>query len=106
MSKIKTSYRLSYYEDDVVIYTNSGRHPKLSDRYKTCTYKFGKYKHEFKAFYSKEQAKIALRKATNFPPYIKAIPDGYVIWLCPKCQLYHITTKDNSLKYLNNEEVR
>lgn len=99
---IKSSYRLQYYEDDVVVYTKSGKHPKIPEKYQYCIFYWNHTKRKFKAFYTRQLAEIALRY-TEFKTHF-TLKDTRVIFYCPKCCMYHMTSERNYRKYVQNKK--
>lgn len=87
----------NYYEDDVVKYTQSGKHPILPEKYKSHKFYWNAHKHILKGFFNKEQARISLQFARD---HHKPMSD-YTIFYCTKCCMYHITSNDNYIKYVN-----
>lgn len=90
-------YKLQYYEDDVVVYTSSGKHPKLPECKKEHVFRWGGHKHTLKSFYTAQQAEVSMSfaKRHSYPSSEK-----YVVFYCDKCCMYHITTEKNYRKYL------
>lgn len=97
-----STYRLQYYEDDVVKYTQSGKHPVIPERYKEHKFYWKGHKHILKSFYTREQAEISLHwakwRSYNFG-------EKYVIFYCPKCCMYHITSETNYKKYVEKSVI-
>ena len=90
-------YKLGYYEDDVVAYTNSGKYPKLPDKRKQHIFYFGKYKHILKSFYTKQHAEIAvssIKRRQHWRKYEK-----FVVFYCTECCMWHVVSENNYNKY-------
>ena len=92
--------RLSYYEDDVIAYTNSGQHPRLPDKRKQHIFYFGKNKHILKSFYTKKHAEVAVSFAKRKSDWYNR--DKFVAFYCTKCCMWHIASESNYDKYLKN----
>lgn len=100
---LKSSYRLQYYEDDVVIYTDSGKYPKLPKNQDKCTLYYGNHKHTLKKFYSEEQARIATKIAQN-KGYSRVLyrDEDTTVFVCPKCCMYHAIPTNTYNKYFED----
>ena len=102
MKTKKENYRTSYYEDDVVEYTLSGK-VKIPKKYEYCELNGRKYK----SFLSPTTAQIALETKLFNKRYYGRIINvedyGFEIFHCKKCGMYHIITKSVKKKLERKE---
>lgn len=101
------NYRLSYYEDDCVVYNSRGTHPFGHVNNKPCVRIFKKgEKRQYRKFDKEQTAEIALRYQLAKTMYggkhpYKSTLDaaGFRIFKCSECGCYHIISSGNFRRY-------